>query len=64
MCKQKKLFSLSDEAVDKLKSLADKSGLSNSQVVEALIILANKENMKIHIHTKKEYSVTTEELCN
>ena len=53
--KQKKLFALSNEAVEKLQVIADRSNLSNSQIVEALIMLADEQNLKISVAVKTEY---------
>lgn len=56
MAKQRKLFALNEESSHKLNNIAERSGLSMSQVVEALITLADEQNLKISVTTKTEYT--------
>ena len=58
MRKQKKLFTLSNEACENLQRIADRSNLSNSQIVEALIMLADEQNLKISVVVKRNYEIT------
>ena len=59
MKREKKLISLSDEAINKLELLAKKSNLTKSQVVEILLLQVN-ENMIIE--TIYNLKMTEEEI--
>ena len=55
MAKQKKMFSLSTDAVEKLQLLANNSHVPQSQMLEALIMLADSR-LVVKITEKKEYT--------
>ena len=57
MSKIKRLYSLSEDAINKLQQLSNDSNISNSSMIEALISLAYDEKIKVEKSIKIEYIV-------
>lgn len=54
---QRKLYYLSDEAIEKLQIIAERNNMSNSKMLDTLIMLAYENNFKVKISHKTEYKL-------